>query len=149
MKNLWPLLLLLALLAAAAAPPAARAQEPAPLTPFVAEVARLWAAADADGLVALAAPGGRILLDLGGGGAGEVQPRNAAAALRRLFAGLETEGVRSSRATLSGGSPVRGFGELGWRWRPRGVDEPRQSTVYVGAEWHAGAWRIREIRVIH
>jgi hypothetical protein len=136
------------LLAAALAPAGAAAQEPAPLAPFVAEVARRWAEADADAVVALAAPGGRILLDLGSGGAGEVQPRNAAAALRRLFAGRETTGVRSTGATVAGGRPVRGFGELAWTSRPRGVREARTATVYVGAVWEGGAWRVRELRVL-
>lgn len=147
MKNA-KLLLPLLLSAALVAPRSGRAQEPAPLAPFVAEVARLWAGADAEGLVALAGPEGRILLDLGGEAAGEVQPRNAAAALRRLFAGRETAGVRSTRATLSGGRPVRGFGELSWSSRPGGVQEAQQSTVYVGAVWDAGAWRIRELRLL-
>lgn len=142
-------LLLPLLLAVALVPPrGAAAQEPAPIAAFVAEVARLWAADDAEGLVALAPPGGRILLDLGGEGAGEVQPRNAAAALRRLFAERETTGVRSARATVSGGSPVRGFGELAWTSRARGVREAQQATVYVGAVWEGGAWRIRELRVL-
>lgn len=139
---------LLLALAAALAPALLAAQEPAPLSPFVAEVARRWAAADADALVALAAPGGRILLDLGSEGAGEVQPRNAAAALRRLFGGRETTGVRSTGATVAGGRPVRGFGELAWTSRPRGVHEERTATVYVGVVWAEGAWHIRELRVL-
>ena len=142
------LLPLVALLAALAAPPPAAAQEPAPLAEFVAAVARLWAAGDADGLVGLAPSGGRILLDLGGDAPGEVQPRNAGAALRRLFAERETVSVRPARATVSGGSPLRGFGELSWTSRSRGVREAHSATVYVGTVHEDGAWRIRELRVL-
>jgi hypothetical protein len=141
-----PILLTLLLLATS---PAAAAQEAAPLPGFVASIARLWAAGEADAIVALSTRSGRILLDVGEGTAGEVRPRNAAAALRRLFAGRETTGVRLARATLSGGAPPRGFGELEWSSRPRGVRDPTPSTVFVGSVWEDGAWRIRELRVLH
>jgi hypothetical protein len=142
--RLLPLLLALLLLA----PRAGRAQEPAPIAEFVAAVAGLWAAGDAEGLVGLAPSGGRILLDLGGASAGEVQPRNAAAALRRLFADRETTSVRSARATISGGTPLRGFGELAWASRARGVRDSELATVYVGTVFERGSWRIRELRVL-
>jgi hypothetical protein len=141
---LLPLLLAAALLA----PRAAAAQDADPLAGFVATVARLWAAGDADALVALAPSDGRILLDVLGEGPGEVHPRNAAAALRRLFSELETASVRSARATLVGGSPGRGFGELAWTTRARGVRESVQSTVYVGMVREDRGWRIRELRVL-
>lgn len=141
------LMLLLALLA-----PRGLAAQPegsaASLSGFVSTVARLWAAGDADGLVQLAPGDARIVLDLAGEGPGEVQPRNAAAALRRLFADRETVTVRPSAATVSGGTPLRGFGELAWIARPRGVSEALPSVVYVGAVWEGSAWRIRELRVM-
>ena len=123
-------------------------EEASPLAPFVANVARLWAQGDADDIVELAPPSGRILLDLIGEGPGEVQPRNAAAALRRLFGERENVSVRATRVTISGGTPLRGFGELTWIARPRGVSDTLSSVVYVGAEWEDGAWRIRELRVL-
>ncbi|HEX2076276.1 MAG TPA: hypothetical protein VHG08_01170 [Longimicrobium sp.] len=118
------------------------------LAPFVASVARLWAQGDADAIVQLAPPDGRILLDLIGEGPGEVQPRNAAAALRRLFGERENVSVRATRVTISGGAPLRGFGELTWIARPRGVSDTLSSVVYVGTVWEDGAWRIRELRVL-
>lgn len=141
----------LALLLAVLAPRGLAAQQQgsaASLSGFVAAVARLWAEGDADALVELAPDDARILLDLAGEGPGEVQPRNAAAALRRLFADRETVTVRPSAATVSGGTPLRGFGELAWIARPRGVSEALSSVVYVGAVWEDGAWRIRELRVM-
>lgn len=150
MKINRTLVLALALLPAALAPRALPAQEQsaATLSSFVATVARHWADGDADALVELAPADGRILLDLGGDGPGEVQPRNAAAALRRLFGERETVTVRPTGATVSGGTPLRGFGELAWVARPRGVSETLASVVYLGAVWEDGAWRIRELRVL-
>ena len=141
----------LALLLAVLAPRGLAAQQQGSaqsLSAFVATVARLWADGRSDALVELAPEDGRILLDLAGEGPGEVQPRNAAAALRRLFADRETVTVRPTAATVSGGTPLRGFGELTWVARPRGVSETLSSVVYVGGVWEDGAWRIRELRVL-
>jgi len=140
---------LLPVLLALAAPRGLAAQNNASsLSEFVGAVARLWAGGDADALVRLAPSDGRILLDLAGEGPGEVQPRNAAAALRRLFGERETVTVRPTGATVSGGTPLRGFGELTWVARPRGVSETLSSVVYVGAVWQGDGWRIRELRVL-
>jgi hypothetical protein len=137
----------LALVAASAGPARAQAQ-PAPLGDWMAGIARHWAAGDADRLVALAPTDGRIILDLAGEGPGAVQPRHAAAALRRIFAERQTVTVRASRVTLSGGSPVQGFGELTWVSRMRGDGDPHTTIVYVGAVWEDGAWRLRELRLM-
>lgn len=130
------------------APRALHAQSSAPLEAFVASVARLWAQGDADGIARLAPSDGRILLDLEGDGPGEVQERNAAAALRRLFGGRETVSTRATQVTVAGGTPARGFGELSWVARQRGVADTRQTVVYVGAVWENGAWHLRELRIL-
>jgi hypothetical protein len=141
--------LLVALLLSLLAPGRLAAQQDASsLAGFVANVSRMWAAGDADDIVALAPEDGRILLDLAGEGPGEVQPRNAAAALRRLFGERENVSVRASRVTVSGGAPLRGFGELTWIAKPRGVTDTLSSVVYIGAVWEDGAWHIRELRVL-
>lgn len=140
------ILLVLALLLL---PAGASAQSrPAPLEAFVANVVRLWSAGEASELVALAPEDGRILLALGNEEAGAVQERHVAAALRDLFGDRETVTVRPSRVQLSGGTPLRGFGELAWVSRQRGVTRPVTSTVYVGAVYEGNAWRIRELRVL-
>lgn len=126
---------------------AQRASAPAPLEPFVAQVARLWAGGDADGIAALAGADGRIVLELGTTSGG-VRERHAAAALRALFAERETVDVRPERAALSGGAPPRGFVELIWNSRARGTTVPRPVTVYFGTAWEGGGWRIRELRVL-
>ncbi|HEX2204745.1 MAG TPA: hypothetical protein VHG91_15655 [Longimicrobium sp.] len=138
--------ILLALLVLAAAPRSLAAQ--APLEGFIGSVARLWAAGDAGELAGLAPADGRILLDLGDGNAGAVEKRHVAAALRELFSGRENVGVRPAQVTISGGEPLRGFGELTWTSRVKGVSDAQTSTVYVGAVREGSAWKIRELRVL-
>ncbi len=136
-------------LALALAPGVAAAQaRPAPLEGFIAQVARLWGAGDASELAGLAPADGRVLLDVRGEGPGEVQGRHVAAALRDLFGQRETVSVRSTQVTIAGGTPLRGFGELAWASRLRGVTETQRETVYVGAVWEGDAWRISEIRLM-
>lgn len=120
---------------------------PAPLEGFVARVARLWAAEDADGLAALAGDDGRMVLEVGTARGG-MRERHAAAALRALFAERESVGTTLLRSAVSGGNPPRGFGELAWTSRARGTTAPRAARVYVGAAWEGGSWRIRELRLL-
>jgi hypothetical protein len=148
MKTIRWIPLAFALLLAALSPRAAAAQQaPAPLQNFVGAVARLWADGNAEDLVQLAA-NGRIVLDLAGEGPGEVQARNAAAALRRLFGDRVTVSTRTTQVAISGGTPLRGFGELTWVARPKGVTDTEASVVYIGAVWDGRAWRLRELRVL-
>ena len=144
-RFLVPLLCMLALLAPRALAGQGRT---AALEGFVGSVARLWAAGDAGGIAGLAPADGRIVLDLGTGDAGAVEARHAAAALRDLFRDRTTLSVRAAQVTVAGGEPLRGFGELAWTSRPRGVTDTESTTVYVGAVWEPGGWRIRELRVL-
>jgi hypothetical protein len=143
------LLLLLTCTLALLAPCALAAQRPAPLEGFVATVARMWAAGDAGGITGLAPADGRIVLDLGNGQAGSVEARHVAAALRELFRDRTTVSVRPTQVTIAGGDPVSGFGQLSWVSRPRGVSDNESTSVYVGAVWENGGWKVRELRVLH
>jgi hypothetical protein len=148
MKTHRAVLALLALLLLCAPRVLAAQPDQARLQAFVASVARLWERGDADALVDLAPGDGRIVLDLGSDEAGAVEKRHAAAALRELFGGRDPVSVRATQVTVAGGEPVRGFGELAWVSRVRGVTDSQTSTVYVGAVWERGAWRIRELRIL-
>lgn len=128
------------------APPLS-AQSPAPLEQFVRRVAYLWEARDVDNLVDLVSEADPIVLDRGEG-IERVNGRHAAAALRALFADLESVSVRPVKATLSGGQPPRGFGELTWVYRTRGGPAPQSRSVYVGAVWDGRTWRISELRLL-
>jgi len=139
------LLCILALLA----PRLAAAQgRPAPLESFVSSIARMWAAGDANALTALAPADDRMVLDLGDGRAEAAEARHVAAALRELFRERTTLNVRPSQVNIAGGQPLRGFGELSWTSRPRGVTDSETSTVYIGAVWENDGWKIRELRVL-
>lgn len=127
---------------------AAAQGRPAPLEGFMGQVARLWAAGDAGGIAALARTDDRIVLDLGTGDSGAVEARHAAAALRELFRDRANLSARVTQVTIAGGQPLSGFGEVSWSSRPRGVSDTENATVYVGAVWDGGAWRIRELRVM-
>jgi hypothetical protein len=145
LRLLPPLLSLLALLAGGPL----RAQDPgASLQQFVAGVARLWQSGDAAGITALAADDDRIVLDLGDGRSEAVEARHVAAALRELFRDRSMLSVRPAQVTLAGGEPMRGFGELSWAWRARGVSDAESATVYVGAVRAGGGWKIRELRIL-
>lgn len=142
------LLAVLALLFASGAPLRAQEQGASRLESFFVQIARLWDAEDADGLARLAPAGGKMVLEVGREGAGPVQARHVAAALRSLFADRESVSVRPARVTVAGGQPLQGFGELVWLSRSRGVSAARNSTVYVGVIWEGGEWKIRELRVL-
>ena len=142
------LLAAVALMVGAPTTGAAQSVAPGPLQAFVSQVARLWANGDADAIVALAPADGRMLLDVGAGTAGPVQPRQAAAALRSVFSSHTTVSVRAERSTVSGGDPVTGFGELRWLCRARGVTTTDTHGVFLGVEWDGRSWRVREIRIL-
>jgi hypothetical protein len=144
---LWALLLLAGVLIA---PARLHAQEQpsVPLERFMARVARLWLDRDAAGLAALAPANGRMIFSAGPDPAETVQSRHAAAALRSLFNERETVSVRPSRVTVAGGRPLQGFAEITWASRSRGIAAQQTSSIYVGAVWEDGEWRIRELRVL-
>jgi hypothetical protein len=141
-------LLLLAACWMYAAPGAARAQDaPAPLEPFVEQVARLWLSAEVGALVELLPADNRLLLDTGSG----IEPansRHAAAALRALFAERETIAARPARVTVASAQPPRGFFELAWTFRARGAPGEQSRSVYVAVLWEERGWRISELRLM-
>jgi hypothetical protein len=145
-RMLRPFLALL-LIAAAASPLAAQGSPSEPLERFITQVARLWASGDAGALVDLAPADSRIMLDVGEN-LGAVQPRHAAAALRALFAERQTSHIRTTGVTIAGGRPPRGFGELSWTTRSRGMSDTQTVTLYVGCVLEDGGWRIRELRIL-
>jgi len=142
-KIVWLMGALLLLLGGPAAAPA----QDRPIEEFIQRVGQLWVAGDVSALVALAPGRGPVLLDTGNG-IEAVNTRHAGAALRALFGDRETIAARPVRVTLAGGSPPRGFGELSWSYRTRGAPSAQTRSVYIGAAWEAGEWRITELRMM-
>ena len=118
-----------------------------PLETFVLQVARLWLGNDVEGLLDLVTASGKVLLDTGKGSE-EVNGRHAAAALRAVFADRDHVSVRPVGATLAGGRPPRGFGQISWVFRSRGTPGSQSRTVYVGGRWEGSGWRITEVRIM-
>lgn len=137
----------LTLLAGIASPARAQDRPDVQLETFVEQVAWLWGMGDVAALVDLLPADERVRLDTGSGSE-SVTPRHVAAALRALFESRETTDARAVRATLAGGDPPRGFGQLAWSFRTRGASNAQSRSVYVGAVWQGSAWRIGEIRVM-
>lgn len=131
----------------AAVPAGAQARPSVPLEGFIQQVAWLWNMGDVSAVVDLLPRRDRIILDVGSG-TQTVQPRHAAAALRALFDARETGAARAVNVTMAGGDPPRGFGELAWSFRPRNAPSSVTRSVFVGAVWQDGAWRINELRLV-
>jgi len=142
----WYALAALLLSAALGAPPAS-AQRAAPLDQFIKEVAYHWSGNDVRAIAELMPEEAQVLLDTGRG-TEAVDTRHAAAALRSLFADRESVGARPLRVTMAGGRPQRGFGEIAWSYRGRGVSSAQTRSVYVGVVWTEDGWRISELRLM-
>jgi hypothetical protein len=138
-----PLLLALALLSLAPAS-ALRAQD---LEPLVERVTSAWKRGDASAIASFASGDG-VSLDIGGARVGPLPPRQAAAALRKLFESVETVSVRSGMAKHVSGSPKRAFVEINWTTRLRGTTVPQRSTVFLALVLERDRWRVTEIRHI-
>lgn len=125
----------------------ATAQRVAPLDQFIKEVAYLWSGGDARAIAEYFPEDAQVLLDTGRG-TEAIDARHAAAALRSLFAERESVAVRPMRVTMAGSRPPRGFGELSWSYRGRGMSTAQTYSIYVGVVWTDEGWRISELRLM-
>jgi hypothetical protein len=131
-----------ALLSVASAPAAAQ-----DLDQTMDRLAAAWHRGDANSITALSARAG-ISLDVDGRPVGPLQPRQAAAVLRRVFEDRESIGSRSVMTRSSGGNPPRAFGEMAWTARARGTTIPEAARLFVAFVWEDERWRITEIRLL-
>lgn len=144
-NTILPALVVLAAAALAAEP--AAAQDRDDLAGLMDTLAVLWNRGDAAKLADYgAAPG--LDLEIHGEMLGSVEGRRAEAALRQLFAGQETVGVRAGRPTRLVGAEDRAFGELTWTVRVSGSGVTERSTVFVGLVQERPGWRISQIRIL-
>ena len=125
----------------------AAAQRVAPLEQFIKEVAYHWSGNDARSIAEYFQQDAQVILDTGRG-TEAVDARHAAAALRSLFAERESVAVRPMRVTMAGARPPRGFGELAWSYRGRGISTAQMYSIYIGVVWTDEGWRISELRLI-
>jgi hypothetical protein len=125
----------------------ARAAHAQDLEPLVNRIADAWKRADASAVSSFAAGEG-VSIEFGGARVGPVPPRQAAAALRKLFEGVETLSARVGMIKEVGGSPRRAFVDITWTTRSRGTTIPQKTTVFLALMLEGERWRVTEIRHI-
>ncbi len=112
-----------------------------------AEIAEQWAAGDVSRLQSRFSQDG-VRLQWEARPLGVLAPRHAGASIREYLDNREAASARVSRVEELGGEPRRGFAELRWESRIRGMSEMVTRTVFVAFVYEDGAWRVAELRVL-
>ena len=79
---------------------------------------------------------------------GALSPQRAGASIREYLENREAASARVSRVEEVGGEPPRGFAEIRWESRIRGMSEMVTRTVFVAFVYEDGNWRVAELRVL-
>ena len=79
---------------------------------------------------------------------GALSPQRAGASVREYLENREAASARVSRTGEVGGEPPRGFAEIRWESRIRGMSEMVTRTVFVAFVYEDGDWRVAELRVL-
>lgn len=79
---------------------------------------------------------------------GALSPQRAGASIREYLENREAASARVSRTGEVGGEPLRGFAEIRWESRIRGMSEMVTRTVFVAFVYEDGVWRVAEVRVL-
>jgi hypothetical protein len=132
-------------LAALAATGTARADGPA--AGRLQELAAAWRAGDAAALAAAATRSGRVRLDLPGvaGGSGSYGHGQLEVVLGRVFAAVQTRGLRFDEAPRAAGAGLA-FARGAWTWRVRASGEETSESLTLALRLEEREWRIVEIR---
>ncbi len=79
---------------------------------------------------------------------GALSPQRAGASIREYLGNREAASARVSRTGEVGGEPPRGFAEIRWESRIRGMSEMVTRTVFVAFVYEDDVWRVAELRVL-
>ena len=79
---------------------------------------------------------------------GALSPQRAGASIREYLENREAVSARVSRTGEVGGEPPRGFAEIRWESRIRGMSEVVTRTVFVALVYEDGVWWVGELRVL-
>jgi hypothetical protein len=79
---------------------------------------------------------------------GALGPPRAGASIRGYLENREATSASVSRVSEVGGVPPRGFAEIRWESRIRGMSEIIVRTVFVAFVNEGGTWRVDEVRVL-
>jgi len=135
---------MLAVAAGAAAPLACFGQN---LEQTAAIFAQQWAAGDVSRLQSRFSQSG-VRVQWEARPLGALSAQRAGASIREYLGTRETASVRVSRTGEVGGEPPRGFAEIRWESRIRGMSEMVTRTVFVAFVYEDGNWRVAELRVL-
>ena len=106
-----------------------------------------WAAGDVSGLQTRFSQGG-VRVQWEARPLGALSPRRAGASIREYLENREASSARVSRTGEVGGEPPRGFAEIRWESRVRGISEAVTRTVFLAFAYEDGTWRVDELRVL-
>ena len=106
-----------------------------------------WAAGDVSGLQSRFSEGG-VRVRWEARPLGALSPQRAGAAVREYLGNREAASARVSRVEEVGGTPPRGFAEIRWESRIRGMTENVTRTVFVAFTFEDDDWRVTELRVL-
>jgi hypothetical protein len=135
---------LLAVAAGAGVPPACLGQN---LEQTAAIFAQQWAAGDVSRLQSRFSQSG-VRVQWEARPLGALSPQRAGASIREYLETREAASARVSRTGEVGGEPPRGFAEIRWESRIRGMSEMVTRTVFVAFVYEDGNWRVAELRVL-
>jgi hypothetical protein len=135
---------LLAVAAGAGVPPACLGQS---LEQTAAIFAQQWAAGDVSRLQSRFSQSG-VRVQWEARPLGALSPQRAGASIREYLETREAASARVSRTGEVGGEPPRGFAEIRWESRIRGMSEMVTRTVFVAFVYEDGNWRVAELRVL-
>ncbi len=112
-----------------------------------ARFAAQWAAGEVSGLQSRFSPGG-VRIQWEARPLGALSPQRAGASIREYLENREVASARVSRTGEVGGEPPRGFAEIRWESRIRGMSEMVTRTVFVAFVYEDGSWQVAELRVL-
>ncbi len=135
---------MLAVVASAGVPPACLGQD---LEQAAAAFAQQWAAGDVSRLLSRFSQSG-VSIQWEARPLGALSPQRAGASIREYLGNREAASARVSRTGEVGGEPPRGFAEIRWESRIRGMSEMVTRTVFVAFVYEVGDWRVAELRVL-
>ena len=106
-----------------------------------------WAASDVSGLQSRFSQSG-VSIQWEARPLGSLSPQRAGVSIREYLENREAASARVSRVGEVGGEPPRGFAEIRWESRVRGVSETVTRTVFLAFVYEDGTWRVAELRVL-
>lgn len=112
-----------------------------------AQFAAQWAAGDVSRLQSGFSPNG-LRLQWEARPLGALGPPRAGASIREYLDNRETTSASVSQVDEVGGEPRRGFAEIRWESRIRGMSEMIVRTVFVAFVFEGGVWTVDEVRVL-